>query len=45
MKRLFTILLTIVTISLSAQKLPNPPKADAIGKESSNFQIKKLSSL
>ena len=34
MKRLFTILLTIVTISLSAQKLPNPPKADAIGKES-----------
>ncbi len=34
MKRLFTILLTIVTISLSAQKLANPPKADAIGKES-----------
>ena len=34
MKRLFTILLTIATISLSAQKLPNPPKADAIGKES-----------
>ena len=34
MKKLITILLSIVTISLSAQKLPNPPKADAIGKES-----------
>jgi hypothetical protein len=33
-KKLITILLSIVTISLSAQKLPNPPKADAIGKES-----------
>ena len=34
MKKLITILLSIVTISLSAQKLRNPPKADAIGKES-----------
>ena len=34
MKKLITILLSIVTISLSAQKLPNAPKADAIGKES-----------
>ena len=34
MKKLITILLSIATISLSAQKLPNPPKTDAIGKES-----------
>jgi hypothetical protein len=34
MKKLITILLSITTISLSAQKLPNPPKTDAIGKES-----------
>ena len=34
MKNLITILLSIATISLSAQKLPNPPKTDAIGKES-----------
>ena len=33
MKKLITISLSIVTISLSAQKLTNPPKADEIVKE------------
>ena len=33
MKKITTILMLIFTLSLHAQKLPKPPKADAVGKE------------
>ena len=34
MKKIATLLLLIITLSVHAQKMPSPPKEDAFGKES-----------